>query len=764
MPWQGFDRPDAPGPAAAPAGFADRFGADFGAGVFSQLGRTSSVIAETAAYDEAIDRVYAVTGRKVPNPALIADGLAKQESRTALEQAWGQARQQDSTLGDFPDIDARAVQMAKDRVRAAQDAAAASVGAGGVGGFLGSTAASMLHPAQLATLPFGAAGGGATWGARILREAAVNGALGVVTQIPIELEAAAWRDRVGVKQSSLENIVGAGVGGAVLGGGFKAIGEGFSALRGARPAPTPHTPRWLADRFESSGWSPNAAAGLAANAAHESGGANASGILNFGAVGDGGNSHGVFQWNGPRKEALMTFASERGQNWHDPETQLSFFNAELAQFPGLRERMNAAKSPEEAAQIFVREFERPADMETNLRVRAETAKEIADSPTGNVQPRDAEPLDMRDARRAVERAALDMDHAHGPDAAQRVHGENMRAVERAIADGEIPELAPLLPPIDRVAIDTRLKETDVTYAGLTAAGRRQRIDREIDRIKAGGVVIAPSGRKVNVQRETVERSALVQDPNAAPHDGPPIVDRHGVVEAGMVTPEAPRDGYADPVTIDRRVQHMTDAERELWRAEMDAKPKPDALADSMGDAAPDFQAAQAIMRNTKDVAAEIADGAPIPAGVMNMLRLMHDDPAMKVRSSPETVAARVREFAAEAKRPIVPDASPARSMDSGPTASPPDVARLVERVQAVTETAVQPEAVDAISQEARRTIADALIERPGFGDQKIELDDGRIVDMADVDAELRRLERVEEGADIIHTACILGKPIAGAAT
>jgi hypothetical protein len=32
-----------------------------------------------------------------------------------------------------------------------------------------------------------------------------------------------------------------------------------------------------------------------------------------------------------------------------------------------------------------------------------------------------------------------------------------------------------------------------------------------------------------------------------------------------------------------------------------------------------------------------------------------------------------------------------------------------------------------------------------------------------VDAELLRLERVEEGADIIHTACILGKPIAGAA-
>ena len=70
------------------------------------------------------------------------------------------------------------------------------------------------------------------------------------------------------------------------------------------------------------GWTPEAAAIAAGNAQQESS------IRSDGPAGDGGISHGMFQWNHERFEALQAFAASRGKNWQDFDTQVDFLDAE----------------------------------------------------------------------------------------------------------------------------------------------------------------------------------------------------------------------------------------------------------------------------------------------------------------------------------------------------------------------------------------------------------------------------------------------------
>ncbi len=103
------------------------------------------------------------------------------------------------------------------------------------------------------------------------------------------------------------------------------------------------------------GWSPAAAIGLAANAVQESG------ARADAPVGDGGISHGVFQWNGDR---LARFKAKYGKLPGEAtlDEQLDFANEEL----NTTERasgaaLRAAKTPEEAAKIASTQYLRPRD-------------------------------------------------------------------------------------------------------------------------------------------------------------------------------------------------------------------------------------------------------------------------------------------------------------------------------------------------------------------------------------------------------------------
>lgn len=115
---------------------------------------------------------------------------------------------------------------------------------------------------------------------------------------------------------------------------------------------------------EDLGYTPVAAAGVLGNAYQES-------TWNpVGKAGDKGTAHGEFQWRGDRYTALQNFAADGKRNGtgqvlnpNDWQTQYRYMKHE-ADALGVSSAMNAAKTPQEAADIFALKFERPKGAET----------------------------------------------------------------------------------------------------------------------------------------------------------------------------------------------------------------------------------------------------------------------------------------------------------------------------------------------------------------------------------------------------------------
>ena len=87
-------------------------------------------------------------------------------------------------------------------------------------------------------------------------------------------------------------------------------------------------------------WTPQAASIAAANADSESN-------FNPNAAGDGGISHGLWQWNHNRFAALQNFAAKNGTDWRDFNTQVDFFaqeaNRQVPGFSGVNNLNNAGQ-------------------------------------------------------------------------------------------------------------------------------------------------------------------------------------------------------------------------------------------------------------------------------------------------------------------------------------------------------------------------------------------------------------------------------------
>ncbi|QXM24341.1 hypothetical protein KO353_13990 [Elioraea tepida] len=122
--------------------------------------------------------------------------------------------------------------MARRRAQNAAAAAAAAEGlGGGLGGFLGGMAGIFADPIQVMTLPFGAGrmAGGVL--AQIGRTALIEGAVAGATQAVVETRAGPYRQSLGLPDNSLEQIGMAAAGGAVIGGGLRALALGARHLR-----------------------------------------------------------------------------------------------------------------------------------------------------------------------------------------------------------------------------------------------------------------------------------------------------------------------------------------------------------------------------------------------------------------------------------------------------------------------------------------------------------------------------------------------------
>lgn len=125
----------------------------------------------------------------------------------------------------------------------------------------------------------------------------------------------------------------------------------------------------LLPALQDAGFDPKVQAALIANAEHESGG-------DPSAVGDNGNSVGLWQWNGDRAHALMDYAEGMGSSPADVRVQVAFLQKELADKPDILKAMNSATSPGEAASIFAHRFERPSGVAEKAMARADTANGI----------------------------------------------------------------------------------------------------------------------------------------------------------------------------------------------------------------------------------------------------------------------------------------------------------------------------------------------------------------------------------------------------
>lgn len=125
--------------------------------------------------------------------------------------------------------------------------------------------------------------------------------------------------------------------------------------------------------FESRGWSSAQSAGIAANLIKES-------SINPRAVGDGGRAYGIAQWH-PDRQANFTTAIGGDIRSSTLEQQLTFVDWELRNTESSAgNRLKQAKSPEEAAGIVSRFYERPKAVTAEMRERGEMAAKLAGNP------------------------------------------------------------------------------------------------------------------------------------------------------------------------------------------------------------------------------------------------------------------------------------------------------------------------------------------------------------------------------------------------
>lgn len=113
--------------------------------------------------------------------------------------------------------------------------------------------------------------------------------------------------------------------------------------------------------------SPAAAAGIVGNFAAES-------SFDTTAGGDNGTSFGLAQWHAGRFDALKDFAESRGTDWTDLQTQLDFTWKELNEsYTGVLKALRNAETPEQAAKVFMDDYENPSDERWDVRLREANA-------------------------------------------------------------------------------------------------------------------------------------------------------------------------------------------------------------------------------------------------------------------------------------------------------------------------------------------------------------------------------------------------------
>lgn len=148
---------------------------------------------------------------------------------------------------------------------------------------------------------------------------------------------------------------------------YSAVGPGVGETGSAKQA---------MQFFTSKGWTPAQAAGIVGNLQAESG-AN----LKTNAVGDGGKAYGIAQWH-PDRQANFKKAFGKDIRQAGFNDQLAFVQWELEHTElAAAEKLRQARTPQEAAAIFDRYYERSSGAHIKNRV----ANSVALAPTSSTR-------------------------------------------------------------------------------------------------------------------------------------------------------------------------------------------------------------------------------------------------------------------------------------------------------------------------------------------------------------------------------------------
>jgi len=198
------------------------------------------------AYEDANEKLFRSTGKRLPNPMLFPEqsvdpeaGMfvvgagqpTRTEALTQFRKALQEARDQGNIeVPDPATLETEAYRRAKEAHDLAFNAGLVSNPWTGPMAFLGVMAGALSDPVNLAALPFGASARlSGTVAMRILQAMGQEGAIAAGTQALIELKTAPLRKKADIEQQSLVNILAAGIGGGVLGGAVRGIGEAMRA-------------------------------------------------------------------------------------------------------------------------------------------------------------------------------------------------------------------------------------------------------------------------------------------------------------------------------------------------------------------------------------------------------------------------------------------------------------------------------------------------------------------------------------------------------
>lgn len=133
-------------------------------------------------------------------------------------------------------------------------------------------------------------------------------------------------------------------------------------------------PRIVVEFFQGKGLPIAIGVGIAANIDAES-------KFRTGAIGDSGTSFGICQWHNERGTAMKAYCNNYGGDWSNNFTgQLEYLWYELNHYsylgyPELQTVPNTLEGAKQAAEIFVRKFERPSDVDGAAERRRDKAEE-----------------------------------------------------------------------------------------------------------------------------------------------------------------------------------------------------------------------------------------------------------------------------------------------------------------------------------------------------------------------------------------------------